>query len=143
MVHRIKGFIVEKSCKSLLYCYRIIFYYKYSCKKHKYFFLIFTLSSVFFQLATQYKRDLDFESTLESELGKSKYVSLDDKVANIHMDHLNAKTYIDNASYSYRLDGNNVDPEQENVELASETIRYLGLTNSISQEISRYKTVIK
>ena len=89
------------------------------------------------------RRDLDFESTLESELGKSKYVSLDDKVANIHMDHLNAKTYIDNASYSYRLDGNNVDPEQENVELASETIRYLGLTNSISQEISRYKTVIK
>ena len=83
------------------------------------------------------RRDLDFESTLESELGKSKYV------ANIHMDHLNAKTYIDNASYSYRLDGNNVDPEQENVELASETIRYLGLTNSISQEISRYKTVIK
>ena len=59
------------------------------------------------------RRDLDFESTLESELGKSKYVSLDDKVANIHMDHLNAKTYIDNASYSYRLDGNNVDPEQE------------------------------
>ncbi len=89
------------------------------------------------------RRDLDFESTLESELGKSKYVSLDDKVANIHMDQLNAKTYIDNASYSYRLDGNNVDPEQENVELASETIRYLGLTNSISQEISRYKTVIK
>lgn len=89
------------------------------------------------------RRDLDFESTLESELGKSKYVSLDDKVANIHMDHLNAKTYIDNDSYSYRLDGNNVDPEQENVELASETIRYLGLTNSISQEISRYKTVIK
>ena len=35
------------------------------------------------------RRDLDFESTLESELGKSKYVSLDDKVANIHMDHLN------------------------------------------------------
>ena len=29
------------------------------------------------------RRDLDFESTLESELGKSKYVSLDDKVANI------------------------------------------------------------
>ena len=86
---------------------------------------------------------MDFESTLESELGKSKYVSLDDKVANIHMDHLNAKTYIDKASNSYRLDGNNVDPEQENVELASETIRYLGLTNSISQEISRYKTVIK
>ena len=89
------------------------------------------------------RRDLDFESTLESELGKSKYVSLDDKMANIHMDHLNAKTYIDNSSYSYRLDGNNVDPEQENVKLASETIRYLGLTNSISQEISRYKTVIK
>ena len=89
------------------------------------------------------RRDLDFKSTLESELGKSKYVSLDDNMANIHMDHLNAKTYIDNSSYSYRLDGNNVDPEQENVELASETIRYLGLTNSISQEISRYKTVIK
>ena len=71
------------------------------------------------------RRDLDFESTLESELGKSKYVSLDDKMANIHMDHLNAKTYFVYASYSYCLDGNKVDPEHEYVELASETFRYL------------------
>ena len=41
------------------------------------------------------RRDLDFESTLESELGKSKYVSLDDKVANIHMIHRHSARYMD------------------------------------------------
>ena len=89
------------------------------------------------------RRDLDFESTLESELGKSKYVSLDDKVANIHMDHLNAKTYIDNASYSYRLDGNNVDIENENVMLAENQLKYQGLISSINQEFTNLQTVMK
>ena len=49
----------------------------------------------------------------------------------------------DYAGYSYRLDGNNVDIDTENVELASEQIRYQAVTTSISQEFSRMKTVIK
>lgn len=91
-----------------------------------------------------YKRmDVDFESVLRSELGTSKYSSLDAKMAGVDLDQLEAKTYLDHAGFSYRLDENNVDPDTENVELASETIRYLGLTDSISQEIARYKSVIK
>ena len=91
-----------------------------------------------------YKRqDVAFESVLQKALGNNRYESMDEKVSNINLSRLRGRAYVDYANYSYRLDGNNVDPEQENVELASETIRYLGLTNSISQEISRYKTVIK
>lgn len=91
-----------------------------------------------------YKRmDVDFESVLRSELGSSRYTSLDDKVSGIHMDHLKARTYLDHSNFSYRLDENNVDPDTENVELASETIKYLGLTDSISQEVARFKSVLK
>lgn len=91
-----------------------------------------------------YKRqDVDFESTLKRELGNTKYTSLDAKVSSLHMDHLNVTTYTDSANYSYRLDRNNVDIDTEEVELASETLRYQGLTNSISQEFSRLKSVMK
>lgn len=90
-----------------------------------------------------YKRkDVDFESVLERELGRSKYTTLDSKVADIHLDHLAADTYTDYSGYSYRLDGNNVDIDNEEVELASEQLRYMGLTDSISQEISRLKSVM-
>lgn len=90
-----------------------------------------------------YKRqDVDFESVLKSELGHSKYVTLDKKVENLHMSHLNAKTYTDSANYSYRLDGNNVDIDTEEMELASEQLRYTGLTDSISHEFSRLKSVM-
>lgn len=91
-----------------------------------------------------YKRmDVEFDSILKAELGGSEYTSMDQKVAGIHMSHLQGRTYLDHSAFSYRLDGNNVDPDTENVELASETLKYLGLTDSISQEISRYKMVLK
>lgn len=91
-----------------------------------------------------YKRqDVAFETTLERELGKSKYTSLDSKVKNLHMNHLNVETYTDSASYSYRLDGNNVDPDQEYVNLAEEQIRYNALIDSMNSEYSRIKSVIK
>lgn len=92
----------------------------------------------------KYKRqDVDFESVLNQELGRSKYTSLDAKVKDVHLSHLNARTYTDYSGYSYRLDGNNVDIDNEEVELASEQIRYMGLTDSLSQEISRLKSVMK
>ena len=94
-----------------------------------------------------YKRyDVDFPSLLEMELTDSKYkTNLDERVHNVHMDHLTAISQLDMEAenYSYREDGNNVDIQTENVELASEQIRYSAITNSITQEFSRLKAVIK
>ena len=55
-----------------------------------------------------------------------------------------ATSQVDTAaeSFSYRLDGNNVDIHTENVELASEQIRYSALTDSITQEFARMRTAI-
>ena len=87
-----------------------------------------------------YKRkDIDFASVLKMELGRSKYTALDDKIKNLHYDHLNASVYRDSENFSYREDRNNVDIDTETVERASETIKYQALTDSISQEFSRLK----
>ncbi len=91
-----------------------------------------------------YKRkDVDFQSVLKRELGNMKYHTLDSKVDHADLSRLNVSTYIDAANYSYRIDKNNVDVDTENVELASEKIRYDALADSISQEFVRLKTVIK
>ena len=90
-----------------------------------------------------YKRkDLDFEGVLKQELGRCKHTSLDTKIDNLHMDHLNPSVYTDLSNYSYRLDGNNVDIDVEEVEYASEQIRYQGITAGINNEFNRMKTVI-
>ncbi len=91
-----------------------------------------------------YKRqDLDFEAVLESELGKSKYKSLDAKIADIHMHHLQPRIYTDYANFSYRLDKNNVDVDTENVELASGQNRYRTLENAIDFDFSGLKTAMQ
>lgn len=90
-----------------------------------------------------YKRkDLDFEGVLKQELGRCKHTSLDTKIDNLHMDHLNPSVYTDLSNYSYRLDRNNVDIDVEEVEYASEQIRYQGITAGINNEFNRMKTVI-
>lgn len=91
-----------------------------------------------------YKRkDVDFQSVLRNELGNMKYQTLDSKIDHANLDRLNVSTYVDAANYSYREDGNNVDVDTENVELASEKIRYDALTDSITQEFSRLKSVMQ
>lgn len=91
-----------------------------------------------------YKRqDLEFEELLKNELGRSQYISLDKKVRNADLSQLNPDVFIDYAGYSYRLDENNVDIDVEQVELASEQIKYQALTTSISSEFERMQTVIK
>ena len=55
---------------------------------------------------------------------------------------MNAQIYTDSVNYSYRLDGNNVDIDTENVELASEQIRYDALTTSINSEFSRMRAAL-
>ena len=90
-----------------------------------------------------YKRqDINFESVLRKALGSSKYVPLDTKINEMNMDELSPMVYTDHGNYSYRLDGNNVDIDTENVELASEQIRYEALTTSIDSEFSRIKIAI-
>lgn len=90
-----------------------------------------------------YKRqDVDFQSVLRQQMGNTQYTSLDDKVKNLSLSKLDVSTFTDSAGYSYRLDGNNVDIDTENVELASEQLRYQGLTDSMTQEMNRLKTAI-
>ena len=89
------------------------------------------------------RRDWNFEQVLREELGNSKYVSLDTKVKNADLSKLNPSVYKDYAHYSYRLDGNNVDIDTEEVELASEQIKYEALTKGINYEFTRMKSVIK
>lgn len=90
------------------------------------------------------RREVDFESLLKQELGRTKWRSLDEKIDDIHLDHLDAGVHYDMAAfgYDYRLDGNNVDVDVEEVELASEQLRYQLLSDSVTQEFSRLKTAI-
>ena len=84
-----------------------------------------------------YKRkDLNFENTLKTELGRCKHESLD-------FSRLNPSVYVDSSNYSYRLDGSNVDIDTEEVELASEQIRYQGITAGINGQFDRMRSVIK
>lgn len=91
-----------------------------------------------------YKRkDIDFGSQLRKALGNSRYESVDAKVARVADMDLKARVYTDSSNFSYRLDGNNVDPDTEGVELASNQIYYNGLHDSINQQFANLKMVLK
>lgn len=91
-----------------------------------------------------YKRqDVNFEDQLRKAMKNSRYTSIDERVANVDLDRLKPITYRDHATVSYRLDGNNVDIDTENVELASNQIRYQGLTDSISKHFEGLQLVMK
>ena len=91
-----------------------------------------------------YKRqDVAFEDVLKRELKRSKYDTLQKAVDNVSLNKLEGRTYTDYASYSYRLDGNNVDIDTENVELASEQLRYQTLTSAVSNEFTRMNTAMQ
>ncbi len=91
-----------------------------------------------------YKRqDIDFQAALQNEISRYKYTNLDKKISHVDLSELNPEIYTDAANYSYRLDGNNVDIDTEQVELASEQIKYQALTTSITSEFQRLQTVLK
>ncbi len=91
-----------------------------------------------------YKRqDIDFQSVLKNELSNYKYMNLDQKMNSVDLSKLNPEVYTDHGNFSYRLDRNNVDIDTEQVELASEQIKYQALTTSITSEFQRLQTVIK
>ena len=91
-----------------------------------------------------YKRqDVDFETQLAKAMHCSRYTSVDAKVHNLKMSRLNPVVYQDYSGYSYRLDGNNVDPDTEGVYLAKNQVVYQGLEASVKQEFKNLQTVIK
>ncbi|MCI5955198.1 MAG: flagellar basal body rod protein FlgB [Lachnospiraceae bacterium] len=91
-----------------------------------------------------YKRqDVAFESVLKKALGSNRYQSMDSKVEAAKSKNLDVRTYTDYSNYSYRLDGNNVDIENENVMLAENQLKYQGLLTGITQEFTNLQTVMK
>lgn len=91
-----------------------------------------------------YKRqDINFEGELRRALGNSRYTSVDAKVSGLKVNRLKARTYKDYANYSYRTDGNNVDPDTENVMLASNQLKYNAIMTGINQEFANLKMVTK
>ena len=93
-----------------------------------------------------YKRqDVEFQSYLANALQRSgsNANSLTQRVNNVNYNDIAIRTYTDNSTRSYRKGGNNVDLSTENVELASEQINYNALIDSMNNEFSRFKAVIK
>lgn len=90
-----------------------------------------------------YKRkDINFESLLQAELAGENSLNKAVSTANKNLSVLDPQVYTDNASLSYRLDGNNVDISTEEAYLAENQIKYQTLIDLMSQEFSRYKTVL-
>lgn len=91
-----------------------------------------------------YKRqDVAFEAELKKALGQDDCRTMDERVSGVKTANLNPVTYIDNAGFSYRLDGNSVDIENENVMLAENQLKYQGLMNSITAEFKNLQSVMK
>lgn len=90
-----------------------------------------------------YKRkDVSFENYLLEELTSGRVDSLRSKVSDVDLGNINSTTYTDYSTLSYRLDGNNVDIDTENVELASTQIKYDGLMNSIDYQFDMLKAAM-
>lgn len=87
------------------------------------------------------RKDVQFETYLKNAVAGTD--SLNETVANIDLNVLNCTTYTDQANLSYRYDGNNVDINTENVELAKNQLKYYTLMNSMSQEFSRLKSALR
>jgi flagellar basal-body rod protein FlgB len=91
-----------------------------------------------------YKRkDIDFEKELQHAILHSGHTSIDRAVKETTYSKVRDRLYYDHAGYSYRLDENNVDVDTENVELASEEIRYQTLAKAASNEIKDFSVVAK
>ena len=91
------------------------------------------------------RQDVEFSSYLANALQRSgkNSSSLTQRVNNVDYKDISIRTYTDNSTLSYRTDGNNVDLSTENVELASEQINYNALIDSMNNEFSRFKSVLK
>lgn len=92
-----------------------------------------------------YKRkDVSFEKFLHSalEAPDNPYSTLNQRVRHADLDTVHSLVYTDHSTLSYRLDGNNVDNETEQAELASNQLTYNALIDSMNNEFSRIKMVL-
>lgn len=91
-----------------------------------------------------YKRqDVDFESQLKQAMRSTRFKSVDARVSAINDTELETRVYTDASGFSYRLDGNNVDIDTETARLAENQIKYNGLVQSMNEEFTNLKMVMK
>ena len=93
-----------------------------------------------------YKRqDVEFTTYLKSALEQAgtPASTLTQKVNEANLSGVTTRTYTENTTLSYRMDGNNVDLSTENAELAAEQINYNALIDSMNNEFTRMKAVLK
>jgi len=90
-----------------------------------------------------YKRqDVAFEAELTRVLNKVEYDNLDARVYNMQLSRIEPRIYTDAYSFSYRLDGNNVDMDTESVYLAENQITYNGLISCMQNEFGNLRTAM-
>ncbi|MBQ9512105.1 MAG: flagellar basal body rod protein FlgB [Lachnospiraceae bacterium] len=90
-----------------------------------------------------YKRqDINFEGELERALGHSRYKTMDEKVAGVKDNRTLIRTYTDYSNFSYRVDGNNVDIDTENIMLAKNQLKYNGIMSCLTNEFTNLKTAM-
>lgn len=84
-----------------------------------------------------YKRqDINFESVLKKEIKANG-------TSNINPSQLKAEVYVDHATSSYRLDGNNVDIAVERSEEAKVEMRYNALVTRVSAQLNRFESILQ
>ena len=89
------------------------------------------------------RRDVSFDNYLLEELTSGSNKCLRAKVGDVDISNLHYTTYTDYSNLSYRLDGNNVDVDVENVELASTQIKYDGIIISFDYQFSMLKAAMQ
>ena len=90
------------------------------------------------------RQDMKFESLLQNEIARQGKTNstLDQKVADVDYTRLKPYVYTDNSQLSTRLDGNNVDIDVEEAELASNQLMYDGIIEGLNKEFERMKSVL-
>ena len=83
-----------------------------------------------------------FEDQLRASIIGATEGSLDRRVHNANLSNFKPSVYTDVGNTSYRLDGNNVDPDTENVYLAKNQLYYQGVLSGIDHEFNMMKTAM-
>ena len=90
-----------------------------------------------------YKRqDVSFENELTRILNKVEYDNMDQRVYNLDLARIEPRVYTYAFDYSYRLDGNNVDIDTENVYLADNQVTYNSLISCMQNEFANLRTAM-
>lgn len=91
-----------------------------------------------------YKRkDVSFQNYLLQELTSGDSTSLRTRINDVEVGNLNATVYTDFNELSYRLDGNNVDIDTENVEFASNQLYYQTVLDTINHQFQMLKSAMQ